>query len=275
MDNDREIWEEFLYLLDKYSNTFTNPDGNLKINNIVRYYFENMDHINNYMWKFPRIVEIMCENNINFLADTSEIPANMFWHVSDKIKTFQIPEGIKAIGTTAFMQSGIPNVILPQSLIRIAENAFEESNIESIVIPEGVSYIEEWAFYMCEKLKNVEIKSNELTLIETNTFSKCINLEKIILPDSLLCIDSNAFYGCSKLETIVIPENVTNIYAGAFSHCENLKEIIIPESVNYIGYKVFDYCPKLKITCKGNRKKCESKWDKDWNPKGNPVIWEN
>ena len=265
MDNDRETWEEFLYLLAKYSAKLTNPDGTLKINNIVRYYFENMDHINNYMWKFPRIVEIMCENNINFLEDTSEIPANMFWHVSDKIKTFQIPEGIKAIGTTAFMQSGIPNVMLPQSLIRIAENAFEESNIESIVIPEGVYYIEEWAFYMCEKLKNVEIKSNELTLIETNTFSKCINLEKIILPDSLLCIDSNAFYGCSKLETIVIPENVTNIYAGAFSHCENLKEIIIPENVSYVGPNVFYGCPNLKIICKVPQYIVKKNWDKNWN----------
>ena len=38
MNNDRETWEEFLYLLDKYSDKLTNPDGTLKINNIVRYY---------------------------------------------------------------------------------------------------------------------------------------------------------------------------------------------------------------------------------------------
>ena len=72
-----------------------------------------------------------------------------------------------------------------------------------------------------------------------------INLETVVLPESLKVIDEAAFYNCEKLSKINLPEGLEYIYYEAF-YDTNLKNVRIPESVIKIENDVFDYCDNLK-----------------------------
>ena len=72
-----------------------------------------------------------------------------------------------------------------------------------------------------------------------------INLETVVLPESLKVIDEAAFYNCEKLSKINLSEGLEYIYYEAF-YDTNLKNVRIPESVIKIENDVFDYCDNLK-----------------------------
>ena len=77
------------------------------------------------------------------------------------------------------------------------------------------------------------------------TFSSCINLESVLLPESLVKIGQDAFCSCSSLTNITIPESVTSIGGYAFSGCSSLTNITISEGVTSIGYCSFASCSSL------------------------------
>ena len=59
---------------------------------------------------------------------------------------------------------------------------------------------------------------------KNKAFVECINLETIILPESVTSIGSYAFYNCTNLAKIVIPKSVTSIGNSAFLGCQSLAE---------------------------------------------------
>ena len=66
--------------------------------------------------------------------------------------------------------------------------------------------------------KIVEV-SNHITTIGEKAFYGNNNIEKIILPDSVMAIESWAISNCINLKEIAIPNSVTTIYSIAFSNC--------------------------------------------------------
>lgn len=103
-----------------------------------------------------------------------------------------------------------------------------------VVIPDGITAIGERAFFMREKVESVWIPEGVET-IEGDTvgrnisgaFSYCINLKKVVLPESLRRIGCNAFAVCKKLEEINIPQSVTKIGANCFLDCKALTRCCI------------------------------------------------
>jgi hypothetical protein len=75
-------------------------------------------------------------------------------------------------------------------------------------------------------------------------FSGCVNLESVLIPDSVTAIGRHAFSGCTNLTGIEIPKNVIEIDNYAFKST-GLKSITIPESVIRIGYETFSDCMDL------------------------------
>ena len=69
------------------------------------------------------------------------------------------------------------------------------------------------------------------------------NLKKIVLPDGLIKINSYTFSGCVTLEEITIPDSVTTIEMEVFSETV-LKEVVLPSSITSLGFRVFGYKPK-------------------------------
>jgi len=58
-------------------------------------------------------------------------------------------------------------------------------------------------------------------------------------------ISSSAFRGCINLTRVVFPESITKIQHWTFFRCKNLTDVIIPAAVTKIEYQAFYECEKL------------------------------
>jgi len=85
---------------------------------------------------------------------------------------------------------------------------------------------------------------NGVTSIGSQAFSKCINIESVVLPLSVQKIGSSAFQDCSKLQSAVF-SGVDSIGDGAFWGCTALANIVIPNTVKNIQEAIFYGCTGL------------------------------
>lgn len=85
-----------------------------------------------------------------------------------------------------------------------------------------------------------------VTSIGDGAFFDCIQLESIVIPESVKKIGAWAFSMCGKLKRIEIPSSVTSIGNGAFSWCEKLESVNVPSGVTTIGTWAFAFCDSLK-----------------------------
>ena len=106
----------------------------------------------------------------------------------------------------------------------IEEQAFAGSSITSVKIANNIN-VEDYAFYRCEKLKNVEIGSN----ITTDSCNTSIG------------IGDYAFSNCTNLVNIKIGSYVDFIWTGAFDKCESLKKVHIDDSNEPMYFSVGTY----------------------------------
>lgn len=95
-------------------------------------------------------------------------------------------------------------------------------------------------------------------------------MKKVKLSNQLKIIQANTFYECILLESIVLPDTVTEIGTNAFANCTKLTEITIPETTTKIADNAFSY-PK-KLTIKGVKDSYANKYADDKNIKFEAVI---
>lgn len=81
----------------------------------------------------------------------------------------------------------------------------------------------------------------KVAAIGKNAFSKCRNIKKLEIPNTVKSIGNNAFSYCTALKSVTIPEGVTTIGAKAFRECTMLKKVTIPSTVTSIGTETFGY----------------------------------
>lgn len=117
-----------------------------------------------------------------------------------------------------------------------------------VVIPEYLSIekIDECAFSdVKDSLKSIIILGT-VQEIEQGTFSNCVNLERVVLPEGLRCIRAFTFEGCRCLSDFQIPSSVEKIEHYAFKGCDGLKSLKIPSNTVAIDWKAFAECYNLK-----------------------------
>jgi hypothetical protein len=124
--------------------------------------------------------------------------------------------------------------------------------------------------------KNVVIPSTyngkPVSNIARNAFRDCESLESIIIPGSVKTIESEAFTWCYNLKKVVLENGVTSIKSDAFRDCERLQEVFIPWSVQTMGGYVFDSCRELTVFCQAVQQ--PNGWDWYWSEGSNKrVIW--
>ena len=79
---------------------------------------------------------------------------------------------------------------------------------------------------------------SSVKVICDDAFYNCAALEKVTLPEGLLCIDGGAF-GKTALTSVTLPKSLLYIGFGAFES-DNLSEINIPDDAAFIGNGSFD-----------------------------------
>lgn len=191
----------------------------------------------------------------------------------------EIPEGISAIGVSAFESSDVASVTIPESVKEIGGRAFAFcKKLKSIKLSAGLNYIGNHAFYKCTGLTSIMLP-NGITTIGDYVFRNS-GLKNVLIPASVETIGEGAFSACSDLLEIqveagstafhsvdgvlfqantasligfpggktgayVIPNGITNIATHAFSACSKLTDITIPAGVKHIRDWAFCDCTHL------------------------------
>ena len=190
---------------------------------------------------------------------------------------------VEVIGTGAFEEQAISEVVFPDTIIEIKLEAFKGCNLlTSVKLPKNLEKLghdafgscvrltEVWIpkslekcgyeysgdhilevtkgpFINCDNLKTVEFEEGT-TVIANELFANCKGLEKIEIPDTVTEIESTAFLNCINLKEIIFTKEgkLNRIYSSAFKGCAGLTSIVLPDSVKRIGTYAFSECSSLK-----------------------------
>lgn len=83
--------------------------------------------------------------------------------------------------------------------------------------------------------------------IAPTAFSENIELQSVIIPDSIKIIGDFAFEYCRKLGDVKMSDSIEVIGNYAFSNCHSLTLISLPQKLNHIGDRAFQNCGQLFI----------------------------
>ena len=90
-----------------------------------------------------------------------------------------------------------------------------------------------------------EHNGNAVTAIDSEGFMYCIDLESVVIPDSIKTIGDHAFHQCESLESATVGSGITSIGDYVFYFCNSLVSVNIPEGVKTIGNHAFYDCESL------------------------------
>lgn len=155
------------------------------------------------------------ENGVLYLKDKSIL---LCYPPTKEEDSFEIPEGVKEIGTAGIY----------------------DTKLSEIKFPSTLEYIGNFGVGGNTNLKSADMGNTVINLLDSGSFSECTSLSEVILPDTLVEINLIAFMNCESLEEITLPESLTSVGQSAFMGTA-MKKVHIPDSVTDIGYSAFGY----------------------------------
>ncbi|KAL7722635.1 Leucine rich repeat containing protein BspA family protein [Entamoeba marina] len=87
---------------------------------------------------------------------------------------------------------------------------------------------------------------NDVNMLGVNCFDSCVNLQNVVLSNSLLTIPNSCFSGCISLKSINITAFIQSLGNYCFNECSSLTSINIHNSVTSIGIDCFESCVSLQ-----------------------------
>ena len=171
-----------------------------------------------------------------------QIGSNAF-EQCEKLKTVQFAEGLYSLGSYAFSESGLIEIIIPGA--NIGEKAFSGcQSLQRVNIEEGTSYIGVSAFEECRSLENIVLPKS-VEEIRKSAFAYNTKLKSINIPESVTSIGGSAFNGCTGELTInckqLIEKDYTSTSYPAMNWLKgaNFSKLIIGDAITSIGDYVF------------------------------------
>ena len=154
--------------------------------------------------------------SINFPDTLVSIGSYAFVDYSNLvIKDLNLPN-LTSIGNYAFQGTPISGDLNLPNLTSIGSQSFTKTNIESITSLGNITTIpggNDWGGTLNSRL---------------GVFFKCLNLKKVILPETLTTISDASFDGCTALTELRLGNSIQNIGKGAFESVPAQIEISLP-----------------------------------------------
>ena len=130
----------------------------------------------------------------------------------------------------------IDNVVFTNNKMKIVDGT--KCSIEFYVVPNGVKTIGNGAFQGNNNIKTVIFPSS-CNLLEPSAFSRCENLESVIMDQSqIVTISERCFDGCSKLKEVKFSNSIREIGSEAFSN-SGLEQLDLQA---YPNLKIHPFC---------------------------------
>ncbi|MBR6286121.1 MAG: leucine-rich repeat protein [Bacteroidaceae bacterium] len=178
------------------------------------------------------------------ISSVSKIEKYVFQKCTS-LKNVVTSEKLTAIGNSAFLSSGIDKFEFAPSLKEVGSYAFSNTKVRDVVIPDNVTKMGEMVFGNCTALNSIEFPAT-MTVIPSLVCYNSPNLSSIVMPSTVDTISNGAFSGCTALSEVNLSSELKVIGESSFSECVNLNEIKFPSKVSEIGSSAFYKCTNLK-----------------------------
>jgi hypothetical protein len=166
---------------------------------------------------------------------------------SKNITNVKFPESLFEIGSLAFFNNQLQEIVIPDNIGRIQPGAFNKNAIKRVnnSISNGIIYnrhsngqidINSIASYGGIS-KNINFISNDVNYIGSKAFYNC-GIESLEIPASVYTIDVSAF-AFNKIHTITFNEGIETIHDNALLN-NHLTNVVLPNSLKEIGASAFE-----------------------------------
>ena len=150
-------------------------------------------------------------------------------NISPKNKRYASVDGIvysKDMTVLELVPEGFEGTleVLPGTLEIRREAGRDLQELTAVIIPDSVTLIGAYAFTRCDNIETVVLGSG-VEKLDAGVFDYCKKLKNLTLNDGLKEIGGSAFSSCWSLESVRVPASVTLIRSHAFRDCKGLKRI--------------------------------------------------
>jgi hypothetical protein len=88
---------------------------------------------------------------------------------------------------------------------------------------------------------------NGVTNVQDSAFASCVNLTRVILPESVVAIGAECFSSCTRLISITFGSRLASIGDYAFYYCPNLTSLYFKGNAPSIGSNLFGNTEKAIV----------------------------
>ena len=170
-----------------------------------------------------------------------------------------IVDGAKTVANVlpqeAFQSTySLGHVVLPKNLTAIGSYAFMDSGIEELVLPKTVTSIGRDVFYYARNLKALSVeegntefdsRDNCNAIIQTATNTLRVGCVNSVIPEGIVALGEMAFSGKPGLEEVNIPNSVTSIGWAAFWADTDLTKVKLSAGVTEMSQSPFGGCDRI------------------------------
>ena len=142
------------------------------------------------------------------------------------ITNILLPDSITEIKARAFENNFyLESINIPSGVTKIGEFTFyQNASLTEITLSDNITEIGKQAFSICGQLSLT--LPQELETIGAEAFSDTPFIS-VTLPPKVISVDLYAFFRCVNLDYVIIPESVETIGEMTFGNCELLRDIYI------------------------------------------------